>query len=123
MSLIQQIKQIYIPVKELDRAVQFYRDTLEVPFLFQAGLLAFFDCGGVRLMLSPPENDVFAKSSPILYLSIASIDDAYAQLKNAGVTFIDEPHCVAKMDTTETWMSFFRDSEGNVLALLSEVSS
>jgi len=123
MSLIQQIKQIYIPVKELDRAVQFYRETLEVPFLFQAGKLAFFDCGGVRLMLSPPENDVFAKSSPILYLSVASIDDAYVQLKNVAVTFIDEPHCVAKMDTTETWMSFFKDSEDNVLALLSEVTS
>ncbi|WP_214783638.1 VOC family protein [Exiguobacterium sp. S3] len=123
MSLIQQIKQIYIPVKELDRAVQFYRETLEVPFLFQAGKLAFFDCGGVRLMLSPPENDVFVKSSPILYLSVASIDDAYVQLKNVRVTFIDEPHCVAKMDTTETWMSFFKDSEDNVLALLSEVSS
>lgn len=65
----------------------------------------------------------FVKSSPILYLSVASIDDAYVQLENVGVTFIDEPHCVAKMDTTETWMSFFRDSEGNVLVLLSEVSS
>ncbi|WP_235439516.1 VOC family protein [Exiguobacterium sp. JLM-2] len=74
-------------------------------------------------MLSPPENDVFVKSSPILYLSVASIDDAYVQLKNVGVTFIDEPHRVAKMDTTETWMSFFKDSEDNVLALLSEVSS
>ncbi len=63
------------------------------------------------------------KSSPILYLSVASIDDAYAQLKNAGVTFIDEPHCVAKMGTTETWMSFFKDSEGNVLALVSEILS
>lgn len=120
MSLIQQIKQIYIPVKELDRAVQFYRETLEVSFLFQAGKLAFFDCGGVRLMLSPPENEDFATSSPILYLSVESIDDAYVQLKNVGVSFIDQPHLVAKMDTTETWMSFFRDSEHNLLALLCE---
>lgn len=123
MSLIQQIKQIYIPVQELDRAVRFYRDVLELPLLFQAGTLAFFDCGGVRLMLSFPENEDFAKASPILYLSVASIDDAFVQLKNVGVTFIDEPHCVAKMGTTETWMSFFKDSEDNVLALLSEVSS
>lgn len=120
MSLIQQIKQIYIPVKELDRAVKFYRETLEVPFLFRAGKLAFFDCGGVRLMLSPPENEDFATSSPILYLSVESIDDAYVQLKNVGVSFIDQPHLVAKMDTTETWMSFFRDSEHNLLALLCE---
>ena len=63
------------------------------------------------------------KSSPILYLSVTSIDDAYVQLKNVGVTFIDEPHCVTKMDTTETWMSFFKDSEDNVLALFSEMSS
>ncbi|MGE6490350.1 VOC family protein [Exiguobacterium sp. NPDC077395] len=120
MSLIQQIKQIYIPVKELNRAVQFYRDTLEIPFLFQAGELAFFNCGGVRLMLSPPENGDFAKASPILYLSVASIDHAYSQFQTRGVTFIDEPHLVAKMDKTETWMSFFRDSEDNVLALLAE---
>lgn len=101
MSLIQQIKQIYIPVKELDRAVQFYRETLEVPFLFQAGKLAFFDCGGVRLMLSPPENEDFATSSPILYLSVESIDDAYVQLKNVGVSFIDQPHLVAKIWTQQ----------------------
>lgn len=120
MSLIQQIKQIYIPVKELDRAVRFYQDTLELSFLFQAGELAFFDCGGVRLMLSLPENEDFAKSGPILYLSVESIDDAYAQLQHQGVSFIDEPHLVAKMDATETWMSFFRDSEDNIMALLAE---
>ncbi|WP_214779851.1 VOC family protein [Exiguobacterium sp. s22] len=120
MNLIQGIGQIYIPVKELDRAITFYRDILKLPLLFQAGTLAFFNCGGIRLMLSPPENEDFATSSPILYLSVESIDDAYAQLKNVGVSFIDQPHLVAKMDTTETWMSFFRDSEHNLLALLCE---
>jgi methylmalonyl-CoA/ethylmalonyl-CoA epimerase len=50
------IGQIAIPVGDLDRAVQFYGDVLGLRLLFRVPpALAFFDCGGVRLMLSPPE--------------------------------------------------------------------
>lgn len=123
MNLIQQIRQIYVPVHDLDRAVRFYRDTLEIPLLFQAGSLAFLECNGVRLMLSRPENEDFAKASSVLYLQVNNLTEAYEQLLAKGVQFIDEPHLVAKMENLETWMAFFKDSEGNTHALMSEIVS
>lgn len=121
MNLIQQIRQIYVPVQDLDRAVRFYRDTLQIPLLFQAGHLAFLECGGVRLMLSVPENEDFAKASSVLYLQVGNLDEAYEQLSEKGIHFIDQPHLVAKMENLETWMAFFHDSEGNTHALMSEI--
>ena len=52
---ISRIGQIAINAHDVARATAFYRDTLELPFLFAAGKLSFFDCGGVRLMLTEPE--------------------------------------------------------------------
>ena len=121
---LTQIGQIAINVRDLDRAVAFYRDTLGMRFLFQApGGLAFFDCGGIRLMLGVAEKPEFAHPGSILYYRIDNIDTAYAALKDAGVAFIDEPHLIARMPTHELWMTFFRDSEENVLALMEERKS
>ena len=48
---LDRIGQIAINAKDIGRAVRFYRDTLGMRFLFEVSNLAFFDCGGVRLML------------------------------------------------------------------------
>ncbi len=118
---LTQIGQIAINVHDLERAVAFYRDTLGMRFLFQApGGLAFFDCGGIRLMLGVAEKPEFAHPGSILYYKIDNIDTAYAALKDAGVAFIDEPHLIARMPDHELWMVFFRDTEDNVLALMEE---
>ncbi|HEY5552496.1 MAG TPA: VOC family protein [Opitutaceae bacterium] len=114
------IGQIAVQVQDLDRAVAFYRDRLGMRFLFQAPPgLAFFDAGGVRLMLSRPEGE--ARGTSVLYFKVEDIDSAAASLKDRGVTITDEPHVIAKMDTYDLWMAFFRDSEGNMLGLMSEV--
>lgn len=118
--LLSQIGQISITVHDTERAVKFYRDTLGLPFLFQAGTLAFFQCGGVRLMLDVPEKPEFDHPASILYYRVADIDVAYDELKTRGVDFIDKPHLIAKMPDHDLWMSFFRDSEGNILALMCE---
>jgi methylmalonyl-CoA/ethylmalonyl-CoA epimerase len=118
---IDQLGQIAINVRDLQRAVTFYRDTLGIRFLFQApGGLAFFDCGGVRLMLGVAEKPEFAHPGSILYYRVENIDTAYGALKDAGVAFIDEPHLIARMPDHELWMVFFRDTEENVLALMEE---
>ena len=118
---LDQIGQIAINVHDLERAVAFYRDTLGMRFLFQApGGLAFFDCGGVRLMLGAAENPDFDHPASVLYYKIDNIDTAYAAMKANGVTFIDEPHLIARMSDHELWMVFFRDSEENVLAMMEE---
>lgn len=117
------IGQISITVRELGRAVAFYRDTLGMRFLFEVPpKMAFFDCGGMRLMLAVPEEPEFDHPSSILYYRVDDIDAAWQALSAAGVDLRREPHRIARMQDHEVWMAFFRDSEGNTLALLSEVS-
>ncbi|MFL6264242.1 MAG: VOC family protein [Thermoanaerobaculia bacterium] len=116
------IGQIAVVVRDIDRAVAFYRDTLGLKLLFQAPpKLAFFDCGGVRLMLSLPEEAEFDHPSSILYYKVEDIQGTWATLRDRGADFRGEPHLIARMPDHELWMAFFRDGEGNTLALMSEV--
>ena len=118
---ITRLGQIAVPVHDVARATEFYRDVLGLPFLFSTGQLAFFDCGGVRLMLDKPEKAEFDHPSSILYFAIPDIQAAHRKLVNAGVEIVEEPRVIAPMADHDLWMSFFRDTEGNVMALMSEV--
>lgn len=118
---IQKIGQIGIPVTDLERAIPFYQEQLGLPLLFNTETMAFFDCNGVRLLLSIPENEQFAHPSSVIYFQVEKIKDKYRELLVKGVTFLDEPHVVAKIGQTETWMTFFKDTEDNTLAFISEV--
>ena len=120
--VLRRIGQIAIVAQDVARATRFYRDTLALPLLFEAPpRLAFFDCGGVRLMVSPPEGPETAKASSILYYDVADIRATYDTLVARGVQFEREPHVVAPLGANDLWMAFFRDSEGNLAAIMSEV--
>jgi methylmalonyl-CoA/ethylmalonyl-CoA epimerase len=120
-TTLSTIGQIAMAVKDLARAVAFYRDSLGLRFLFQVPPgLAFFDCGGVRLMIEVPPDKEFDHPGSVLYFKVDDIDSAYAELKARGVDFRDTPHLIAKMPDHELWMAFFRDGEGNTLALMCE---
>ncbi len=124
MPNIESIGQIAIPVKDLERAIKFYRDVLSMRFLFQAPpQLAFFDCGGVRIMLDNPVDKEFATHSNVLYFKVNDLNASYESFKSKGAEFVDKPHLIAKMPDHELWMAFFKDTEGNTLALMSEVRS
>ena len=118
---LARIGQIAINAHDVDRATAFYRDVLGLPHLFRAGQLSFFDCGGVRLMLDKPEKAEFDHPSSIIYFQVGDIQAAYRRIKDAGAKFEDEPHVIAPMPKCDLWMTFFRDTEGNLLALMSEV--
>ncbi|HYA24079.1 MAG TPA: VOC family protein [Terriglobales bacterium] len=113
--------QIAINAHDIQRATAFYRDKLGLRLLFTAGKLAFFDCGGVRLMLDVAEKPEFDHPSSILYFRVSDIIAAQRQLLANDVRFEDEPHIIARMPDHDLWMTFFRDSEDNLLALMSEV--
>ena len=117
---LSQIGQIAIVVHDVDRAVEFYRDVLGIPFLFRADNLAFFNAGSVRLMLTPAEKPEFDHAASILYFNVSDIRAAHAALKDRGVKFDDEPHLIARLPDREVWMCFFRDCENNLMALMSE---
>lgn len=123
MTKIQNVGQIGVPVKDIDRATAFYKDILALPLLFNMETMAFFECNGLRLLLSLPEQEQFAHPSSVIYFQVADIKESYQELVEKGVVFIDEPHIVAKMGQTETWMTFFKDTEDNTHALMCEVQS
>ena len=117
---LHRIHQISIRTQDTARAVAFYRDALGLKLLFEAPpQLAFFDCGGVRLMLSPAEPE-FDHQGSVIYFAVDDITATHAALAAAGVKFRSEPHMIAKLPDREVWLADFLDSEGNVLALMSE---
>ena len=119
---LQEIGQIAVPVADLARAVAFYRDVLGMRFLFQAPPgLAFFDCGGVRLLLDVPAKTSSEVTGSIIYYKVPDIQAAYTTLRERGVAFEQAPELVAKMPDHDLWMAFFRDPDGNLLALMCEV--
>jgi methylmalonyl-CoA/ethylmalonyl-CoA epimerase len=119
---LDQIGQIAVPVSDLERAIAFYRDILGMQFLFQAPPgLGFFNCGGVRLMLDAPAKAQSENYSSIIYYRVLDLQAAFEALSNRGVAFEADPHLIAKLPDHELWMAFFRDPDGNLLALMSEV--
>ncbi len=116
--LLQGIGQIAVRATDLPRATAFYREALGLPFLFDAPGLAFFQCGGVRLMLSGAETPEFDHPASVLYFDVADIDAAYAALAGRGVKFRDQPHVIHKDGARALWMAFFEDSEANVFAIM-----
>lgn len=117
------IGQIAVNVENVERAVEFYREVLGLPLLFETNGLAFFQCEDTRLLLSRAETEEFNHKSSVLYFKVDDLPSEVARMKGVGATFINEPHMVAKMGDTETWMAFFKDTEDNTHALMSEVSS
>src|ERR1700675_1101209 len=118
---IVNIGQICIIVQDLQRATAFYRDILGLPLLFTAGTLAFFDCGGVRLMLGPAETPELDHPSSILYFRVPEINAAHQFLLERRVQIMAPPRLIAPMPTYDLWMMGFRDTEGNIMELMSEV--
>jgi methylmalonyl-CoA/ethylmalonyl-CoA epimerase len=114
------IGQIAITVSQVDQAIAFYRDKLGMKLLFQVPNMGFFDCGGIRLMLTGAETPGECHSS-ILYFRVADIERAQQEFAARGVIFEREPGLVARMPDHDLWMTFFRDLDRNLLALMSEV--
>lgn len=118
---LSRIGQIFVTIHDLARAVKFYKEALGMKHLFTVSGMAFFDCGGIRLMLGIPEKPEFDHPSSILYFNVEDIQKAFLTLTERGVRFEGQPHLLAKMEKYDLWMAFFRDSEKNLFALMSEV--
>jgi catechol 2,3-dioxygenase-like lactoylglutathione lyase family enzyme len=118
---LDSLGQIAMTVRDVERATVFYRDTLGTPFLFAAPGLAFFRLGDVRLMLSVPERDGEQSMASPLYFRVRNIAAAHEALAARGVEFAGAPHVVHRDASMELWMAFFRDPDGNLLALMEEL--
>ncbi|MEL6870255.1 MAG: LuxR C-terminal-related transcriptional regulator [Pseudomonadota bacterium] len=111
------VGQISRSVADTKAAEVWYRDVLGLDHLYTFGDLAFFDCGGTRLMLSQAEGKLGDES--ILYLRVPDMTAAHERLVANGVEFINAPHMIHQhADGSEEWMAFFNDPEGRPLALM-----
>lgn len=120
---LSQIGQIAVNAHDLERATAFYRDKLGMKLLFMVPpRMSFFDCDGIRLMLSLPDRPEFDHAGSIIYFNVEDLQNAVTTLKERGVQFEEEPAFVADMGTYDLWMAAFRDSENNLLALQSNVA-
>jgi methylmalonyl-CoA/ethylmalonyl-CoA epimerase len=120
---LAEIGQIALTVQDLEEAKAFYRDVLGIPFLFDAGTMAFFQCGTVRLLIGVPEpgKPNGPATGTILYFRVPDLEPTSVALRRQGVAFVQEPHLVAKMADHDLWLALIRDPAGNTLGLMSEV--
>ena len=113
------LAQVAVTVRDLDRAKAFYGDVLGLPHLFDAPPgLAFFQCGDTRLMLSQPEGPETAGNS-ILYYGVEDGDSAYSAMGDRGIAFEEAPRRIAEVGGKPIHLAICRDSEGNLLGLIS----
>jgi catechol 2,3-dioxygenase-like lactoylglutathione lyase family enzyme len=117
---LSRIGQVLVPVTDIERATAFYRDALGIPFLFAYPGMAFFDADGIRLYLATPETPAFAGRTT-LYFRVRDIHEAVAALEGRGVVFGGRPHVVHTDGSTQLWMCFTTDPDGNNIGLMSEV--
>ena len=118
--------QIARGVSDIDAATTFFRDVVGLPHLYTFGTMAFFDCGGVRLLLSSGDG----APASLLYLRVDDIHAAQTALQARGAQFISAPHMIHRhANGMEEWMAFFTDPDaaqiadphGRLIALMAQV--
>jgi methylmalonyl-CoA/ethylmalonyl-CoA epimerase len=113
------LAQVAVTVADVERAKAFYRDVLGLPHLFDAPPgLSFFQCGETRLMLSRPEG-AGADGNSILYYGVEDVSAAYKAMRDKGAAFEEAPRVVAEVEGKPIHLAMCRDSEGNLLGLIS----
>ncbi len=117
---LDQIGQIAITVDNLARSKNFYQNILGIKFLFDAGSMSFFQCGGIRLVMATPEVPA-ARGGTILYFTVQNIQVTYAALQEQRVVFLQPPHLVARMPDHDLWMAFLADPDDNKIGLMCEM--
>lgn len=114
---LNEILQVALTVNDVARAKEFYGGVLGMSFLFDAGNMAFFQCGTVRVLIGAGE---VKAGGTVLYFRVADLAGTHAALRARGVEFAQEPHLVARMPDHELWLAFIKDPAGNLLGLMEE---
>jgi methylmalonyl-CoA/ethylmalonyl-CoA epimerase len=117
--------QVGIHAEDLNRAEAFYRRLLGEPSIarFEPPGLLFFDLDGTRLLL-----DLGAPAS-LLYLQVDDLHATIESLRADGVHVEHEPHFIYQHEDDtlgpsgmQEWHAFVRDTEGNLVGLVSYLS-
>jgi len=116
--MIDRVIQLSIPVRDLPRATAFYRDVVGLKLLFEVPNMAFFDCGGIRLLVGIGE--VAPKNAGCsIYFNTAEITAEVVRLRENGVE-MEEAVRIAQLADRDVWLAHFYDPDGNLMSLMSE---
>ena len=121
---LSRIRQIALPVRDIQEGKRFYRDTLGMRHLFDAPpALSFFDCGGVQLMLAGPEGQGKDgdQQHAVVFYDVTDIKATHARIESSGAKTLEKPRVIARMNGREIWVSSVSDGQGNVVSLMSDV--
>ena len=119
---IKKVGQIAIAISDLEKSVQFYQNTIGLELLFEVPSgLAFFDCGGTRLMLTTLQGEEKDHKTSVIYYQVTDIHNATKLLLAKGVTFEREPQLAAKMEDHDLWIGFLRDPDNNLIGIMAEL--
>ncbi len=116
-STIRTLGQVGIVTSRPDELVAFYRDTLGLPLLFEAGGMRFLQAGNVSLMIGGGTPSTVS-GDVILYFEPADWDAAVSDLEGKGVRFVHDAVAVQREAGREHLLRPFRDPEGRPLYLL-----
>jgi predicted enzyme related to lactoylglutathione lyase len=119
MEIIEGIAQIALTVRNLPKAVAFYRDILKLRHLFDAPNMSFFDLAGTRLLLSAQGAEPGGRGT-LIYLKVSDATSVYESLTKEGAVFEQAPHIIGRTPTNEIWLAWCADPDGNLLGLMSE---
>ncbi len=111
---LTKIAQISVRTKNLQRATEFYRDTLGMKVLISNQFISILDCGGITLLLGPSE------SSSIIYFEVDDIHKAVESLAGRGIKIQEKPNLVGQLGNLDVWIAIFNDSEDNSMGLMSK---
>lgn len=118
---LSHIGQIALAVSDTNRSEAFYEQTLGLRKLYRYGDLAFFDCAGVRLMLSPPENgQPVTVAQGAIYFRVPDLVLAVKALRDKAIPIVSDPHLTAPMSDHDLWMAFIHDPDGHLIGLMME---
>jgi methylmalonyl-CoA/ethylmalonyl-CoA epimerase len=123
-TTVMDLVQVAQHVEDLDRAARFYERLLGAPptARFDPPGLLFFRLGATRMLLE--------RSAPpsLLYVRVEDVKARIEELRADGVPVEAEPHLIfSHQDDSlgpagcDEWQAFIRDSEGNLIALVSQI--
>ena len=111
------VSMISLGVKDMDRSVRFYSETLGMRLAGQPGEVTLFRAGDIVLALNAPlgrhAGEAIVGAVEVIF-PVESVEAAHATLSELGCGFLNSPREIMP----GTWAATFTDPDGHRLTLL-----